>query len=53
MLALQFQQEQAVIEMDIEKMKEITKLNESRLALAKSSGFQQGSYTGPYFQVVQ
>ena len=52
MMALKHQQELALKEMDIEKMREIRRLNESRTKLYEAGSFQKGSYAGPYFQVV-
>lgn len=51
-MTLEYQQIKAANEMEIEKMKELAALNESRLEVAKASGFQRGSYAGPYFQTV-
>lgn len=52
-LGYEFQAAVASKEMDIEKIKELRLLNESRLEVARASGFQRGSYMGPFFQVVQ
>lgn len=38
---------------NLERLKEMTALNESRLKLFEGAQFQRGSYTGPYFQMVK
>lgn len=49
-LAMQHQKSLATA--DVEKVKEMRKLNESKTKLFEAAQFQKGSYSGPLFQVV-